>query len=381
MIHTTYDEKNVDNIYFANRFIFAYYIGIEMRFKPMKQTKYWKVNLNELNNNQAIDEAAVYLKEGLTVAFPTETVYGLGADATNKSAVSKIFTAKSRPEDNPLIAHVATKQQLKKLVIDIPVYAEQLIDTFSPGPITFVLPSNGVCADNVTARLRTIAVRLPSHPVAQQLLKKCNLPIAAPSANLSGKPSPTTAHHVLEDLNGKIDGILDGGQTGIGVESTVLDCTGDTPVILRPGGITKEQIKDVVGKVKVASTSSDEENPSSPGIKYKHYTPEVPLWLVEGSVEDIQSIINKEQKNKLTIAVLARSHIAEQLEADRIIPLGETLNDVANHLYDALRFFQAGEVDLIISEAFPEEDIGDAIMNRLRKAASVYINKDKYFSE
>lgn len=342
----------------------------------MKQTKFWNVNMNELNNNQAIDEAATYLKKGLTVAFPTETVYGLGADATNKTAVSKIFAAKSRPEDNPLIAHVATKHQLKQLVKKVPAYAEQLIDAFSPGPITFVLPSNDVCADNVTARLQTVAVRLPSHPVAQQLLKKCNLPIAAPSANLSGKPSPTTARHVLEDLNGKIDGILDGGQTGIGVESTVIDCTGDLPIILRPGGITKEQIKQVVGTVKMATNSSDEESPSSPGVKYKHYTPDVPLWLVEGSVEEIQSIINKERKNNLTIAVLARSHLAEQLEADRIVSLGETLNDVANHLYDALRFFQAGEVDLIISEAFPEKDIGDAIMNRLRKAASVYINKN-----
>src|SRR5699024_606842 len=204
------------------------------------QTKRWNMQ-KEQPNHQAIQEAAELLKNGETVAFPTETVYGLGANAADSRAVSKIFKAKGRPEDNPLIAHVATKEQLRKLVGILPDIAKTLLDTFTPGPLTVVLPSNGVCASNVTAGLSTIGVRIPEHPVAQELLKTCELPIAAPSANISGKPSPTTADHVWADLQGKIAGLVDGGPTGVGVESTVVDCSQDIPVVLRPGGITKEQ--------------------------------------------------------------------------------------------------------------------------------------------
>lgn len=207
------------------------------------ETIRWNLKNDYLYNQKAINGAAALLKSGSAVAFPTETVYGLGADATNEAAVSKIFQAKGRPEDNPLIAHVATKSQLTRLVDSYPPFVDKLIDEFVPGPLTFVLPSNGTCVKNVTAGLSTIAVRIPDHPVAQELLKVSDIPIAAPSANISGKPSPTTGNHVWADLHGKIAGILDGGPTGVGVESTVIDCTDEIPIILRPGGITKEQLE------------------------------------------------------------------------------------------------------------------------------------------
>lgn len=338
----------------------------------MMQTKRWNLNRSQIaQDHKAIEAAANLLITGSTVAFPTETVYGLGADATNKAAVAKIFHAKGRPADNPLIAHVATKEQLGLLVSHLPIFAEQLIDEFTPGPITFILPSNGICADNVTAGLPTIAVRIPDHPIAQQLLLNCAIPIAAPSANTSGKPSPTTADHVWEDLSGKIAGLIDGGATGVGMESTIIDCTGDTPMILRPGGITKEQLEQVVGTVLVADALQDKtEKPKAPGMKYKHYSPEVPLVLVNGTAEMMQTIINREQASGKSVGVLARSSIITTLSADQLIPLGEQLPEIAAHLYDALRICKRTEIDVIICETFPEIGIGDAIMNRLRKAAS-----------
>ncbi|WP_407703032.1 L-threonylcarbamoyladenylate synthase [Virgibacillus tibetensis] len=338
-------------------------------------TKHWNLtNTDKTYSKQAMQEAAELLKNGYTVAFPTETVYGLGADATNEAAVAGIFQAKGRPQDNPLIAHVANKQQLIQLVMELSPYVENLIDAFTPGPLTFVLPSNGTCARNVTAGLSTIAVRIPDHPVAQQLLTNCAIPIAAPSANISGKPSPTVAGHVWNDLNGRIAGILDGGPTGVGLESTVIDCTQEIPVILRPGGVTKEQLEEVVGTVMMDPALADQkEQPKSPGMKYTHYSPEVPLWLVDGSAQGIQEMINQEQKRGLRIGILASVKTARVLKADEIIPLGETMREIAANLYEALRTFKQGEVDIIICEAFPEEGIGQAVMNRLKKAASTHL--------
>ncbi|WP_249869619.1 L-threonylcarbamoyladenylate synthase [Oceanobacillus saliphilus] len=335
-------------------------------------TKRWNIKNNETFHNQSIHEAAELITQGETVAFPTETVYGLGADATNESAVAKIFKAKGRPQDNPLIAHVATVEQLKRLVDNLPAYAEKLMKEFSPGPLTYVLPSNGMCADNVTAGLSTIGVRIPDHPIAQELLKLADVPVAAPSANLSGKPSPTTANHVWDDLNGRIAGLLDGGPTGVGLESTVIDCTQDIPIILRPGGITKEQLEDVVGPVMIdPGLANTKERPMSPGMKYKHYSPEVPLWLIEGAPEKLQSVIDREKQNGNRIGVLASRACAEQIQADEIISLGENIDEIAANLYEALRKFKQGDVDLIICEAFPEDGIGQAVMNRLRKASDI----------
>jgi len=342
----------------------------------MIQTRRWHVNMNHINeDNQAIEAATNLLIAGSTVAFPTETVYGLGADATNKAAVANIFQAKGRPADNPLIAHVATKEQLELLVSDLPAYAEQLIDRFTPGPITFILPSNGICAENVTAGLSTIAVRIPDHPIAQQLLINCDIPIAAPSANTSGKPSPTTGDHVWEDLSGKIAGLLDGGATGVGMESTIIDCTGEIPMILRPGGITKEQLEYIVGTVLIADSLQEEtDKPKAPGMKYKHYSPEVPLILVNGTAAMMQTMIDREQAKGNRVGVLASSSMITKISADQLIPLGEQLPEIAAHLYDALRLCKQTAIDIILCETFPETDIGDAIMNRLRKAASTEIH-------
>ncbi|MEW9677041.1 L-threonylcarbamoyladenylate synthase [Lentibacillus sp. L22] len=338
------------------------------------ETKRW--NTVDSGNQQGIDEAAGLLQNGEAVAFPTETVYGLGADATSETAVAKIFAAKGRPADNPLIAHVATKAQLQQLVSTVPTFVDKLIDTFSPGPLTYILPSNGTCATNVTAEQSTIGVRIPSHPVAQRLLRKCDLPIAAPSANLSGKPSPTTADHVWQDLNGKIAGLLDGGPTGVGVESTVIDCTSEIPIILRPGGVTKEQLQEVIGDVMVdPALANAVGRPKAPGMKYRHYAPEVPMWLIEGPAEKLAEVIGEERENYAKIGVIASEETSERLCADQVISLGskESLTDIAAHIYDALRTFKEGDVDLIVCEAFPEKGIGLAIMNRLKKAASVYV--------
>lgn len=338
------------------------------------ETKRW--NTVDSGNQQGIDEAAGLLQNGEAVAFPTETVYGLGADATSETAVAKIFAAKGRPADNPLIAHVATKAQLQQLVSTVPTFVDKLIDTFSPGPLTYILPSNGTCATNVTAEQSTIGVRIPSHPVAQRLLRKCDLPIAAPSANLSGKPSPTTADHVWQDLNGKIAGLLDGGPTGVGVESTVIDCTSEIPIILRPGGVTKEQLQEVIGDVMVdPALANAVGRPKAPGMKYRHYAPEVPMWLIEGPAEKLAEVIAEERENYAKIGVIASEETSERLCADQVISLGskESLTDIAAHIYDALRTFKEGDVDLIVCEAFPEKGIGLAIMNRLKKAASVYV--------
>ncbi|WP_096272733.1 L-threonylcarbamoyladenylate synthase [Paucisalibacillus globulus] len=342
----------------------------------MVETKRWNVMKTGTNNEMRIIEAGELLKAGETVAFPTETVYGLGADATNSVAVAKIFQAKGRPQDNPLIAHVATKEQLFQLVESVPSYVEKLIDTFSPGPITYVLPSNGTCADNVTAGLTTVGVRIPSHPVALKLLKACNTPIAAPSANLSGKPSPTTAEHVWDDLHGKIAGLVDGGPTGVGLESTVVDCTQDIPIILRPGGISLEELEEVVGKVMMdpaLQSASATEKPKAPGMKYKHYAPEVPMWLIEGGSEKIQETYIQLKAEGKRVGVLANRNILEKLTVDEKISLGESLEEVASNLYDGLRKFKQGDVDIILCDTYPEIGIGQAVMNRLRKAASRYI--------
>ncbi|WP_405097537.1 L-threonylcarbamoyladenylate synthase [Oceanobacillus sp. FSL H7-0719] len=337
------------------------------------ETKQMIIKNNEIDNKNVIREAAALLSEGELVAFPTETVYGLGADATNEEAVAKIFAAKGRPQDNPLIAHVATVEQLRGLVDNLPDYVEELIKAYSPGPLTYVLPTNGTCATNVTAGLSTIAVRIPDHPVALSILQACNLPIAAPSANISGKPSPTAASHVYEDLQSKIAGIVDGGPTGVGLESTVISCRENDVVILRPGGITKEQIEEIIPVADIVMENN--EKPASPGMKYKHYSPEVPLWLVEGNAEAIQQVVDKEQHKGKKVAVLASKEIYQQVKADERFNLGGNLSEVASRLYDALRTFKEAEVDLIIAEVFPETGIGEAVMNRLRKAMTRYIEQ------
>ncbi|MBT2688643.1 threonylcarbamoyl-AMP synthase [Bacillus sp. ISL-47] len=338
-------------------------------------TKRWSVdnNVDKGESYPQLSQAADLLKNNEVVAFPTETVYGLGGNAKDDDAVRKIFGAKGRPSDNPLIIHIAEKSQLNAFVEEIPEKALELMENFWPGPLTLIFNiKEGVLSDLATAGLSTVAVRMPDHPVALALLEKTRLPIAAPSANRSGRPSPTTAEHVWEDLNGRIAGIVDGGPTGVGVESTVLDCTGEVPVILRPGGITKEQLEAVVGVVTVDPALADEgQAPKSPGMKYRHYAPDAPLYLVEGTREDIQRLVDEKRQEGLSVGVLTTVENEGFYQADYIFACGqrENLETVASSLYEALRHFNNTDADIIFSEMFPNEGVGHAIMNRLMKAA------------
>lgn len=338
-------------------------------------TKVWKVDkdVDNLENNPQVVDAAHFLQKNEVVALPTETVYGLGGNAESDVAVEKIFAAKGRPSDNPLIIHIADKRQLNSFVTEIPEKAEILMERFWPGPLTIIFKKkDGVLSDKATAGLETVGVRMPDHPVALALLKKCQLPIAAPSANSSGKPSPTNAQHVIEDLNGKIAGVLDGGSTGVGVESTVLDCTEDIPVILRPGGVTKEQLEAVVGVVHLdAALINEESKPKAPGMKYQHYAPNAPLYLVNGSRSFLQRLIEEKQKEGLRVGVLATEESVEYYPSEVTIACGKRseLESVAAALYDTLRKFNQEKVDIIFSEMFPNTGVGHAVMNRLQKAA------------
>lgn len=323
-----------------------------------------------------LKEAARLLRENEAVAFPTETVYGLGANAMDDEAIAKIFAAKGRPSDNPLIVHIGTKSQLDGIVREIPPVAEKLMEHFWPGPLTIILPRKEGISERVTAGLNTVGVRMPDHPVALALIEEANVPVAAPSANRSGRPSPTLAAHVYEDLNGKIAGIVDGGATGVGVESTVIDCTSEVPTILRPGGITKEQLEAVIGNVSLDPALKDEkEKPKSPGMKYTHYAPKAPLSIVEGSREFIQRIVDEKKKEGFKVGVLTTEEYQHVYSADVVLSCGmrNDLASVATKLYDVLRTFDASEVDVIFSESFPNEGIGNAIMNRLTKAAGHHI--------
>ncbi|WP_242705603.1 L-threonylcarbamoyladenylate synthase [Pontibacillus sp. ALD_SL1] len=343
------------------------------------ETKFWTIDPSNVDSLQ-IEEAAALLRDNQAVAFPTETVYGLGANALNEQAVQGIFAAKGRPADNPLIVHVANKEQIEEVVTHIPKMAHKLIDAFTPGPLTLILESNGSCASNVTAGLSSVGVRIPDHPVARALLQTCRLPLAAPSANRSGRPSPTSAEHVYKDLNGRVAGIVDGGPTGVGVESTVVDCTGDRPVILRPGGITKEDLEEVVGPTDFdPALINQEEKPKSPGMKYTHYAPEAPLWLVEGDLAFLQRQIDQLQQNDKRVGVIVSQEHAGHIQADEIQICGsrDHLNEVAVHLYGALRSFSTDTIDVILCESFPEYGMGYAVMNRLKKAATQVITQDE----
>ncbi|OCA82386.1 threonylcarbamoyl-AMP synthase [Bacillus sp. FJAT-27225] len=335
-------------------------------------TKIWAVR-NGLDDLDKIKCAAELLASNEVVAFPTETVYGLGGNAESDEAVEKIFHAKGRPSDNPLIIHIADTSQMEGFVEDIPEVADKLIEAFWPGPLTLILQmKKGALSEKATAGLDTVGVRMPDHPVALALLKECKHPIAAPSANSSGKPSPTTARHVAHDLTGKIAGIVDGGSTGVGVESTVLDCTSSVPSILRPGGITLEQLEAVIGMVEVdPALRNSDSKPKAPGMKYRHYAPEAPLYLVKGKKEFLQEVASNFRREGKRVGILAAEETAGGYEADSVIACGsrDNLETVAAALYETLRAFNEHKLDVIISETFPETGVGHAIMNRLMKAA------------
>lgn len=339
------------------------------------QTKLWSVdkNVDNLKNYPQIAQAAALLRENEVVAFPTETVYGLGGNAHSDTAIHKIYEAKGRPSDNPLIIHIADKEQLNEFVTHIPDKAKKLMDELWPGPLTIIFEKKpSELSQLATAGLSTVAVRMPNHPVALAVIKEAGVPIAAPSANSSGKPSPTKAAHVMEDLTGKIAGIVDGGATGVGVESTVLDCTEEIPIILRPGGVTREELEQIVGEVRVDPALKDSnEAPKSPGMKYRHYAPKSPLFLVKGDREYLQRLVEKEQRIGRKVGVLTTIENEGFYEAEVVIACGsrEQLSTVASSLYDVLRLFDQRDVDVILSEMFPSTGMGEAIMNRLMKAA------------
>lgn len=338
--------------------------------------------------NIDIDElryGAEILKNGGTVTFPTETVYGLGANALDESAVKKIFEAKGRPSDNPLIIHIAKADDINELVRDLPQKAEKLISEFWPGPLTLIFKKSSIVPKIVTGGLDTVAIRMPAHPIANLLIELAKVPVAAPSANISGKPSPTKEKHVINDLKGRVDAIICGGDTAVGVESTVLDITSDTPMILRPGGVTKEDLEKVIGRIDVdpalQKTKGSELIPKSPGMKYTHYSPNADVILISGSLDNVTDNIERIRKNKedegFKVGIMTTDETKDKYEGGTIISLGSRarLESIAANLFKALREFDEIDVDIILSETFDEKGIGQAIMNRLMKAAGYNVLK------
>jgi L-threonylcarbamoyladenylate synthase len=349
----------------------------------MKKTLVLKVDSLKPDMKK-IRKAAVFIKKGGLVAFPTETVYGLGADALNADAVLALFEAKKRPLDNPPIVHVADVKQVQHLAGEVPKKAEILMEEFWPGPLTLIFQRSSTVPDVTVAGLDTIAVRMPRHNVALALIRESGCAVAAPSANLSGKPSPTCAGHVLEDLGGRIDVVLDGGCTRIGVESTVLDLTVDPPQVLRPGGTPFEALVDVLGRVKLSPVATADRvlligKARSPGVKHKHYAPDAEVVVVEGEVADIVVKVNELvegfRQERKRVGVLATDETVDRYRADVVKSLGSRsdLGEVARRLFGLLREFDVEGVDVIVAEGVPMEGLGLAVMNRLRKASAYRI--------
>lgn len=340
-----------------------------------------KMNKSD-SDKEIIEQAGQVLMDGGLVAFPTETVYGLGANALNEEAAEKTYAAKGRPSDNPLIVHIAEFEALEKIVQNIPPEAKLIAEHFWPGPLTLIFNKSDIVPYGTTGGLDTVAVRMPDDPVARALILAGGGYISAPSANTSGRPSPTTAQHVEEDLSGKIDMIVDGGTVDIGVESTILDMTVMPPMILRPGAVTKEMLEAVAGEIAVdESLISDKstEAPKAPGMKYRHYAPKGELIIVEGesgeTVKAIKQIAYEQSRLGYKVGIIASNETAGEYTVGDIKNIGSRENEktVARNLYRVLREFDDEEVDYIYSEAFPAEGIGTAIMNRLGKAAGHHV--------
>ena len=333
-------------------------------------TKIVKVD-NDVDNSESYQQTVDCLRNGGLVAFPTETVYGLGALATDSAATKKIFEAKGRPSDNPLIVHIGAKEEVYQYASDVPTKAVQLMEAFWPGPLTLVFNEKpGVIASNVTVGRGTVGLRMPNHPVALKLLQQLGGPLAAPSANRSGKPSPTKAAHVARDLEGKIPYILDGGATGVGVESTVIDMTCSPPAILRPGGVTVEMIEDIIGPVRSETNVSESEAPRAPGMKYLHYSPNAPVWLIGPSAQLIAHALTSWMKDGKRVAVIGPDELkTDQTEWYFATGAYNDPSQLAASLYDALRKCDETDADVILAVDTPLKGMGTAVMNRLKKAA------------
>ena len=326
----------------------------------------------------AIKKAGDILKAGGLVAFPTETVYGLGGNALDPQASMKIYAAKGRPSDNPLIVHIAELEQLEKITTEIPEGAKILAEKYWPGPLTMILPKADIVPRETTGGLDSVAVRFPSDRIAQELIKAGGGFVAAPSANTSGRPSPTMAEHVEEDLGDAIDMIIDGGQVGIGLESTIVDFTEEVPVVLRPGYISLEMLQETLGDVRMDKgllITDSSVHPKAPGMKYRHYAPKADLSIIEGNEEDVVACINhltdEAVAKGLKVGVIATDETKARYAHAYVLSIGsrEEEETIAHHLYEVLRDFDDDRVDVIYSEAFYTPKMGQAIMNRLLKAA------------
>ncbi|WP_298647678.1 L-threonylcarbamoyladenylate synthase [uncultured Granulicatella sp.] len=333
----------------------------------------------QIFTKESLDVAAKALQQGEIVSFPTETVYGLGAIATSQEAVLKVFEAKGRPSDNPLIVHISDINQMTSTVEEVPEIALTLAKAFWPGPLTMILKAKpGIYAPALSAGLPTVSFRMPNHPLTLELITKVGIPLVGPSANLSTKPSPTKVEHVFEDMKGRIRGIVDGGSSTVGVESTVVDLTNEEgPVILRPGVITKDQIESVIGPIQssVKTKTGEKEVPKSPGMKYRHYAPETPVLIVEGTVESFEKATQEAQKNGKIVGIMAQNVIVDAIEigVEGTYKMGTSVDDMNRSLFDALRTLDHLGLDIILAQGAPETSVGIAYMNRLKKAASTII--------
>lgn len=348
--------------------------------KVMK-TQIEKIDKNRIDE-QILAEAGEILKRGGLVAFPTETVYGLGANALDEKAAMKTYAAKGRPSDNPLIVHIADVEALKEIVEEIPEKAKRVIEKFWPGPLTLIFNKKEIVPLGTTGGLNTVAVRMPMDEIARGLIRAGGGYVSAPSANTSGRPSPSTAQHVMDDMDGKIEMIIDGGSVEIGVESTILDVTVDPPMILRPGAVTKEMLEKIIGKVDVDSallSDTSDEAPKAPGMKYRHYAPKAQMIIVSGEpkeiVKAIKQIAYEQERLGYKVGIIATNETRSLYTKGVVKSIGSRSNEnsIAKNLYKVLREFDEEDVSYIYCEAFDEEGIGSAVMNRLDKAAGHHV--------
>ena len=334
-------------------------------------------------NNIDIDiikEMAEKIRNGETVIFPTETVYGLGANAMDENATKKIYEAKGRPSDNPLIVHIADVEEVDKIALEVGEKARKAMDEFWPGPLTIILKKKEIVPNVTSGGLSTVAIRMPSNKIANALIRESKTQIAAPSANISGRPSPTKAEHVVKEMSGRVSGIIMGGDCDFGLESTVVDFSEDKPMILRPGSITKEMLEEVLGDVSIdPSLSKKEDNikAKAPGMKYKHYSPNAQVYIVKGEENNVIVKMNELSKknhaeNKKT-GIMCMSKDVDKFECDYIVDLGKDYDEVASNLFDALIKMDEAKMDIVYSVYFESCGVGQAIMNRLLKSAGYRI--------
>lgn len=358
-----------------------------------------RIVIKDKNNikDQELLEAAAILRNGGLVAFPTETVYGLGGNALDERAAMKIYEAKGRPSDNPLIAHISSESELESLVREIPEAGQRLMKAFWPGPLTMIFPKSSKVPRGTTGGLDTVAIRMPDDPIASRLIALAGVPVATPSANTSGRPSPTTADHVWQDMNGRIDMIIDGGQVGIGVESTIVDVSSPVPAVLRPGAITMEMLCQILGEVTIdpaiSGPVSAEIKPKAPGMKYKHYAPRADLTLVEPEemrpgnliemdntlvfhmIDKVWALAKEKLDEGCRVGIICTDESRDSYPGGLVRSIGarNSQESVAHNLYSVLREFDDLQVEYIFSESFTEDHLGQAIMNRLSKAAGYKI--------